>query len=240
MHKIIIEMKDKLISIVLVIGLVFLICSCGLDNYSEPEAGIKGKIIDSKSNKPIQTVQPNGFQIRLIEISSKYKNPVPIDFWGKADGTYKNTKLFADKYKVIPINGAFFKPDTATVILHSGKISTVNFTVTPFLEITNVSVTPTSGGAIVKYQIVKSSKSNKIITSESLASRYPSVAHTVFEQKVSHDLSNTQDKLITNTLFKDTISGLISGETYYIRVAARTDNANNRYNYSKVFKITIQ
>jgi len=217
---------------------MFFAWGCKLDNYKSPHAGIKGKIIDSITNKPLQTVEPHGFRIRLIEINKKYKSPTPIDFWGKADGTFKNSKLFADTYKVIPIEGAFFEPDTMEVNIKGMK--SVNFTVTPFLELTNVSVTPISKGAIVKYQISKSPKSNKILTSKSLASQYPTVGNTVFDKEVSHDLSNIPDSTIVNMQFADTLKGLTSGKTYYIRAAAETNNANNRYNYSKVFKVSIK
>lgn len=220
--------------------LLVLNLSCSkLDNYNAPDAGIKGKVIDNVSNKPLQSVQPNGFQIRLIEVNLKYENPIPIDFWGKADGTYRNTKLFADKYRVIPFNGAFFEPDTQVVNIHG--LATVNFTVTPFLELTNVSVTPIEKGAIVRYQIIKPKKSNqKIISSESLASRYPNVGHSVFESEVVNNLSSITDDIIESMQFSDTLSGLKTGKVYYVRVAASTNNSNNRYNYSKIFKINVK
>jgi hypothetical protein len=242
-------MKGKPIYIWFVLWLLLFTWGCGLDSYKAPNAIIKGKLIDNISNKPLQTKQPDGFKIRLIEVNKKYENPTPIDFWGEADGMFKNTKLFADKYKVIPIEGAFFEPDTQTVNLREGSATTVNFKVTPFLEITNVSVTPISNEkkAIVKYQINKSPESGKILTSESLASLYPAVNHTVFDQRISHDLSNIPDDEIINSQFADTLSSLVADssggnidKTYYIRVSAKTDNKNNKYNYSKTFKITLK
>jgi hypothetical protein len=236
--------KYKFISVVFC-SLMLTVWGCGLDNYKAPNAGIKGKVIDNITNKPLQTVQPHGFQIRLMEISQTYEDPTPIDFWGKADGTFRNSKLFADKYKVIPINGAFVEPDTQTVNIRGMK--TVSFKVTPFIELTNVSVTPIPKGAIVKYQITKTQDSSKILISESLASPYPTVGHTVFGQKISHDLSGISDKTIENKQFADTLRGLKPdstggkvNKTYYIRAAAKTNNANNRYNYSKVFKISVE
>lgn len=226
-------------------SLLLSVGGCELDNYQAPNAGIKGKIIDSYTGKPLTTVEPHGFKIRLIELNKKYPDPKPIDFWGKANGTFMNTKLFADKYKVFPILGAFFDPEPKIVEVHG--MTTVNFTVTPYLELTNVSVTPISNGVIVKYQIKKSPKSDKILISESMASHYPTVKHTVFDQKVTHDLSDIPDSKIVHMQFADTLTGLtvdhsggFTDNTYYIRAAAKTDNPQNRFNYSKLFKITIQ
>lgn len=240
-------MKFKTFSIISVLSLL-LLWGCELDNYEAPNATIKGKVIDSMTGKPLTSVQPKGYKIRLIQLSEKYKNPVPIDFWGKANGTFKNTALFEGKYKVKPIIGAFFEPEAKIVKLKEGGVTTVTFTVTPFLEIKNVSVTPFhQNGAIVKYQIDKAANSNKILTSETIASLYPAVNHVVFKEKVENDLSNIPDNTIVNTVFSDTLTGLVPNHlggvlhnTYYIRVAAKAKNPNNEYNYSKLFKITVQ
>ena len=49
----------------------------------------------------------NDTKIRIWERSYSLK-PEPQDLAVKADGTYKNTKLFAGTYNMLPYNGAYW------------------------------------------------------------------------------------------------------------------------------------
>ncbi len=72
-----------------------------------------------------------------------------------------------------------------------------------------------------------------------IVSEYPSVGNTINEHNVSRDLSATADETVLETHYTDEVTGLTSGKIYYARVAARTNNANKKYNYSEVVKLTI-
>ena len=65
------------------------------------------------------------------------------------------------------------------------------------------------------------------------------VSSTVFNAQVTTNLSAIPDEDILDTEFTDTITGLESGKTYYVRVAAKTNNSNNKYNYSEIIQITV-
>lgn len=211
------------------------ITSCSKDNYKAPDAGIKGEVIDVTTNEPIQTEQPNGVKIRLLEVS--YGDDVtPIDFWCKSDGTFENSNLFADKYEVVPIEGAFFPADTAAVDV-SGT-TTVDFKVTPFLTV-KATATPATGSVITNYTISRTQAGGKITACKTLVSFTPSVSNTINEFSVVHDLSAVPDDSVLNHPYTDTVRGLTSGETYYVRVGAIAANANNKYNYSKIFTVTV-
>jgi hypothetical protein len=228
-------MKLKNIMTYSIIGISLILSSCKQDNYPAPNAGIVGVITDAITNAPIQTEQPNGTKIRLIE--ERYGNKVtPIDFWGKADGSFENSNVFADKYKIIPIEGAFFPADTAEVTVNG--LITVNFKVTPFLTIT-ASVTPSTGSVTTSYKISRTKVGDKITTCKTLVSAYPAVSNVINEFNVSHDISGDTDLNILSNQYSDKITGLTSGNTYYVRVAASTNNANNKYNYSEVFTVKI-
>src|SRR5262249_18331271 len=124
----------KLINCIVIMACLVLLSSCfnnDIDNLDGPNAGIKGQVIDNVTNEGIQTEQPNGFRVRLLE--SGYENVIPIDFWGKADGSFQNTQLFANEYRVVPIEGPFVMPDTARINI-SG-LTDVSFTVTPFATV---------------------------------------------------------------------------------------------------------
>lgn len=216
----------------LLLSLFFSACS-KIDNYGPPNATIKGSVIDETTGKPIQTESPNGFYIRLEE---NHSNSTPFNFNGKADGTFENAAVFAGSYKVVPVSGAFFTPDAAIVDI-SG-VTNVDFTVTPYLTVT-ATATSVAGGVEVKYSISRTVVADKIIECKAIASLAPAVSSTVFNEEVTHDLSGVTDNDVLSKEFKDVITGLSSGKTYYIRVAARTNNSNSKYNYSEIIQIHV-
>ncbi|MDP9080772.1 MAG: DUF3823 domain-containing protein [Bacteroidota bacterium] len=229
-------MKFKHIIIYSFMGICLAFSACKQqDNYPTPNAGIEGKITDAATGQPFQTEQPNGVKIRLIE-ESYGSNVTPNDFWARADGSFENTQVFADKYKVVPIEGAFFPADTAEVNIKG--LTNVDFKVVPFLTVT-ATAAPASGSVVVNYTISRSQVGGKIGQSRTLVSAYPTVSNTINEFSSSHDLSGTDDAAVLAAQYTDTISGLKSGSTYYVRVGAIAANANNKYNYSPVIKVTI-
>ena len=224
--------------------LFFVACVAGmascskLDNYDPPSATIFGSVIDSTTNTPILTEQPNGFQVRLIEQNYKNPNVLVQNFFGKADGTFERSRLFAATYKVIPIEGAFFPlVDTAMVTVASNGRAEINFKVMPYLSL-DASAKAEGNNIIVTYKISRQRVGHKITERKTLCSVVPTVSNTVWYKNASASLSSTSDDQILATTYTDTIKDLPSG-TYYVCAAARTANPNNRFNYSPVFKITI-
>jgi hypothetical protein len=219
----------------LIIILIFVVTACSdVDNYSGSDSGIYGTIIDNTTNEGLQTEQPNGIKISLVEAG--YESPIPINTWAKADGSYENANLFANTYKVIPVEGAFVSTDTVSVKIN-GRTE-LNFTVTPFLTI-EASVQVADNSIISTYTISRSVVTNPITQSKTICSVVPNVSCTINEFSVTNDLSSMSSEEILSKQFSDEITGLTSGKTYYVRVAAKTSNANNKYNYSPIFKVTI-
>lgn len=224
------------------INIFFLLCmlvaisSCNkIDNYDAPNGNIYGKLTDIITNEGFQTEQPNGFLMKLFEKGGSLNSP--ISFHGKPDGTFENALIFQNEYKVIPSEGAFFPLDTA--IVQVGDRTEVNFEVIPFLSLTNVSVTASPGKIAVSYRIERSKISDKIVEREVLVSKIPTVNSVVFDFRNSTDLSGIADQEILSSPYTDEIGNLAAGGTYYVRVAARTDNSLKRYNYSQVFLVTV-
>ncbi len=226
----------KILNIFLSIVFLAIVSSCSkIDNYAGPNAGITGTVIDNTTNQGIQSEQPNGFQIRLIE--KGYSNVIPLDFWGKADGSFKNTQLFADTYKVLPIQGPFLTPDT--LVVNVNGLTTVKFTVTPFMSVKASDPQVISKNVVVKYTLSKPAViSDNIVRCLTMAAKVPAVSNSVNDYNVSHDLSGMSYQDISNQQFSDTLKNLPSG-TFYVRVGARTSNGQGKYNYSQVFPVTI-
>lgn len=216
--------------------LVITAASCSkIDNYDEPNGNIYGTLTDKITQKPLQSQQPNGFTIQLFE-EGKAGN-VPILVPGKPDGSFENAFIFQSTYRVVATEGAFFPVEAQTI--NVGKRTEVNFEVMPFLAVTNASVSVASGKITANYTIEREQADGKILERRLLVSKIPAVNSVVFDLQKQTDLSGIDDAEILADSFTDEIEGLTPGATYYVRVAARTRNTLNKYNYSEVFAVTI-
>ncbi len=134
--------KNILLSLTLLLGLGLGLTSCEKDNYDEPEAGIQGTITDSTNGMPLETATAKSQMSMRITQTSWAKDETttvtPQELNMKQDGTYFNDKLFAGTYTVVPWQGPFYPlsdDEVQTVQLKGGKVTTANFTVTPYLTI---------------------------------------------------------------------------------------------------------
>jgi hypothetical protein len=227
-------MKTKITLMLLAVTALAVSCK-NIDNYVAPgDSGVFGSITDIATNQPIQTEQPNGFRIRLLELS--YATPQSLDFWGKSDGTFQNTKLFAGQYSVQPIEAPFIIPEPMEVDVNGQ--TRVDFKVEPFLRITEPVVTAASGKVTVRYQLSRTTVTEKIAERAVFISKSPTATNTVNLKKVSEDLMEVPDEDVLKKTYQDTVIDLAPG-TYYLTVGARTNNAFKRFNYSQTIKITV-
>jgi hypothetical protein len=227
-------MTRKLIITLFLVPALFS-CFDDIDNYDAPDSTITGVVTDNTTNEGIQTEQPNGFRFRLIE--SGYDNVVPLDFWGKPDGSFFNSQLFANTYEVGPIEGPFLAPPTQSVAI-SG-VTEVNFTVTPFMTIQASAPTVSGKNIIVKYTLSKPGPvTYNIVKSSVLAATIPGVSNAVNNYRADRSLSGMTYAQIVGTEFTDVLENLPSG-TYYVRVGGLTSNPLGKYNYSKVVQVTV-
>lgn len=233
-------MIRKNIFILLFVVAAFISCN-KIDNYKAPDGGIYGKLTDLMTNEGIQTEQPNGFNIKLYEKGGLMNTP--ITFSGKPDGTFENAFIFQNEYKVLPVEGAFF-PITDTAVVQIGKNTEVNFSVMPYLSVTNVTVTPGTNKVTVVYNIARSQVGGKISTRKSMLSRVPTCNNATNDLSASTTTTAITDVTLLATTFTDVINGttafpLVTGKTYWVRVGVLATNSLSRYNYSKVFQITM-
>jgi hypothetical protein len=217
--------------------MAIIMTACEVDNYDAPDAGISGTVIDATTNKGLLTEQPNGFQIYYKEISDQYPNAQFRTFWGKADGSFANSKLFAAKYEIYPGSGAFIIPEHQTVTLASGKDMAVNFTVTPYVSIKNVSIAKSGSNDItVSFKLTKNA--GTILDYRIFATnRTPLVGSEATDGVGGNAVTLTDDDLDKTITVART--GFASGK-YWIRVGARCKEApSSRYNMSEIFEITF-
>lgn len=221
----------------LLITMLFSISCSDIDNYDEPQEILQGKVIDEVTGQPLITEQPNGFRIKMKEISWS-ENAREEFFWGKADGTFYNKRLFKGTYEITPVEGAFFPVETETIQI-KGTV-TADFTVTPYLSISEPKVTRISAQSIeVSYTLSRKKVGDKILDTRVFLSKNPNVGTNIFDNDGSPmiDLSGTDDTDALQTTFKQTISNLKEGDTYYLRVGARTNNPQKRYNFTGIIEL---
>ncbi|MBV4355908.1 DUF3823 domain-containing protein [Pinibacter aurantiacus] len=236
-------MKKIIIAIAL-LGFLVLGNSCSKENdsYPAPSETLTGNVIDSVTGKPIQTEQPDGIRLQMLETSWS-DNPIPWYFWIKPDGTFNNDKIFAATYKITPVDGPFFPVEGKSVVL-KGKVN-VDFIVTPFLNVEIVGKVQQNGNDVnLSYKISRAKAAYKITDARVFVSNTPYVSNgsndNVFSTQNNNDLNGTPDETVLTTVYNAKITGLKSGRTYYVRVGARTnDNVSKRYNYSEEQAVTM-
>ena len=224
--------------ILLILGsLIPMLYACSVDTYETPSETLKGNLVCPDGSQLI-TEQPNGFKIRLNEVVNGKVTNIPQDFWGKADGSFNNTKIFKGTYTVQPIEGAFFSVDPVEVDI--AGTTTLTFQVTPFVTIS--SDIKTSGSDIIaRYRIAKDPKAGKITTARLLISKWnPNVGMNRMDYEAVRDLSSIDDDVIVSKTYTDSVLDCLkSGVTYYVRVAVLSANTAGRYNLSEVVKIEM-
>ena len=231
-------MKNIIIFNIVTIGALF-ICSCEIDNYQAPNLTLKGVVVDVITGEPIQTRQPDGIRVRLLQ--DGYENPTPLDFWVKPDGTFQNTRLFAGTYEVSIIDGPFEESSVEPIIVDLNSNKTIQFEVAPFARISDVDISGSGGTITANYKISGTSGTRDMLKSV-LFCHTGNIVHEQTRGLISssaNDLSTLTENEISSTIFMDEISGLETGKTYYVRVGVLSDNPLNRYNYSPIMKINL-
>jgi hypothetical protein len=224
--------------------------SCGVDNYDLPDAALTGTVTDAITGKPLITEQPNGFQVRNEEISWS-DSPLLEYFWGKADGTFNNTKMFPGKYRITLVNGPFVQPASQEVDLKSNQKTTLNFTVTPYVSFSEVSIAKYGSGDSVRVSFKVSKNAGTIKDYRIFATdQTPLVGISYFDSKFSdiHYWEAGAEKTIalyplTNANLGQTIiatlKGYVPGHKYWIRVGACCNESGGHYNLTEVQTIQL-
>lgn len=132
-------MKKILYSIITVAAISGFTSCMEVDNWDEPEASIRGRIINSVTGDNILTDQGDT-HIRIWERSFSL-NPGEQNLNVAADGSYTNTRLFAGTYNMLPYDGSWWPVDTAMYVpIGKKNNATQDFTVTPYLMLKDFKV----------------------------------------------------------------------------------------------------
>ena len=219
--------------------------SCEIDTYDAPDAMIYGTVYDNEGN-PLQTEQGSGgMVIRLLE--NGYENPDPFDLNMKQDGTYINHKVFAASYMAFPFGGPFY-PVSAVEVEVKDR-TRLDFTVTPYLKVEWVE-TPE---VLADGRISASFSFTRMAPPQGSSETMPDlldcqlfISHTQYVGNNNYDnlvvdaavsVSNNQEgseiTLVSKTPMK-------FSRDYFVRIGVRVNDANQKYNYTDIHKVTVK
>lgn len=257
----------KIFSILTCALTVLSIASCDwfeLDNQDGYNATVYGSFFD-KTGAPVYQEQGGAFNIYekvsggQAYIGRDWDQETSQSWTMKSNGTYVNRLVFAGDYYMKSLN-ANFVADAQDFTLKKGE-NKVDFTVTPYVRITDVKVSVSGSKYIATCKVVSDlpeSQVNNIgeVRFCCFSDRFVSNAKNNCSSDAGAVVKNVKpDGSQTITLEIDTKAPgnayefQYSTKSHYVRVAAvgahyRADHTNdgtinsqNKYNYSAVFKI---
>lgn len=234
-----------------------------LDNYAAPDQTLRGRIIDAGTGKnmpgEVSGENGTGTRIELKELSWA-PDATALYLATMQDGTYNNTKIFAGHYKIsadgafVPLvqTGATPVDKSQTVDVRDG-VTTVDFTVEPFLRLEWVGepVANANGTVTVQVKITRGTADPNYqlnITDINLyINNLPYVGNNAnsFDARYSNRITysgTSGNAQLGQTMTITTIGGALPGKRdWYVRVGARTTfpNLGRPFNYNEVKKISI-
>ncbi|HTJ14932.1 MAG TPA: DUF3823 domain-containing protein [Dinghuibacter sp.] len=218
------------------------------DNYAAPNSTFQGNFIDSVTGQNLLT-ETGGAQLMLKQLSWS-STPDPYYIPAKPDGSFEDTRIFSGNYSVIPTQGAFWPTDS--IVKQISGNTTVNFTVTPYLEITNFNHTQDADSLVMTCQLSAPRtdglpeileiwpfvNSTEYVGSGAYISNF-----TISDQSNgSYNLApinTTWNATIAATTYKCVVHGLIAGRTYYARLGVRVNDSYKKYNFSPVIEVDV-
>lgn len=211
------------------------LAACEKDNYDGPDAGLSGKFIDSQTGEMVEQDIIRGTQIEIVE--NGYTSPQYLVV--KNDGSYANSLLFSNSYKVTPVRGNFIAVQSQEVNI-SGQ-TTLDFTVTPYIRLKDVSITKSGTKVIATFKLQQTTANNvrKIGLYAHSDSR---VGEPMRLFATERDINAVTAPTTVYTLEIDLAANssiLKPGNSYYFRVGALIDVGEAKLNYVKAVKIDI-
>ena len=213
--------------------------SCELDNLEGPTSGLYGSVIDADTGNLVEQDIIRGGELQLWE--QGYENVTPQTLNYKVDGTYKDSKLFSNTYKVIPLRTNFQPIDTILVDI-IGQTE-LNLSVIPYIRILNPSITK-SGDIITATFSLEQTLFGNVSKIGLYAGADKNVGEPVRLLKVEQNINNSVFPLNPQQEYSLSIDlssqiDLREGNLYFFRIGALYDAPNARFNYATAVSIQL-
>lgn len=203
--------------------------SCELDNLDEPTSGLYGSIIDQKTGALVPQDIIQGSIIELRE--NGYVNVSPQNLVVKNNGTYENSRLFANSYMVQPVRTNFQAVASQEVNI-KGRTQ-LDFSVTPFLRLNEAKIEKVGTKIVASFKIEQTTAD--VVKKFGLyAHRDPNVGEFMQTARTEVTLNAlaVADKVYTVEIETANNANFVKGKTYYFRVGAVTVAPESRSNYA--------
>jgi hypothetical protein len=231
-------MKNLRISFIF-ISSIGLCASCELnelDNYEAPDAGLYGQIIDDETGEPVQQDIVRGSVIQITEHGYDPVSPQYLVI--KNDGTYANSRLFANTYTVQPVRGNFKVMDAQEVQINGQ--TKLDFRVTPYIRIKDAEINVDDNIITASFRLEQTSVNN-ILKIGLYAHPDPHVGQPMQVAKAEVNVNAVADPNQVYTIELDMFSDpdLQEDKEYFFRIGALIDVPEAKYNYAPSLRIKL-
>lgn len=219
-----------------------------VDNYAAPNATFQGNIIDSVTGQNLLT-ETAGAEIELLQ-TSWVANPDPYYIPSKQDGSFQDTRIYSGSYSVIPTQGAFW-PIADTLKTPIKGAITQNFTVVPYLEITNLQDSVNADSLVMTCQLVAPYTNNlpevleiwPFVNSTPFVGSGSSIPNYTISDNTNPSynlaaINSNWNATIAATTYRVVVHGLLPGRTYYVRLGVRVNDSYKKYDFSPIDSVT--
>lgn len=228
----------RLTALKLIILLAIAFSGCEKDNLDGPNASFSGQLIDRKTGEPLAQEISEGSRLYFIETG--WDNPPVQSMIVKSNGSFKNTMMFAGKYKFILNRGNFAPLDTLDIDLKKGE-NKMNFEVTPLLRVLEPEIV--KNGRTVKATFkIEQVTSNNVRRITLFAHPHSDVSSQVNLVRTNIDVNgpvSSSDVFNLSIDLDANASVLQEGKSYYFRIGAQCMNNEAKYNYAEAVLIKL-
>lgn len=234
----------------LLLGVVLLtVTSClKTDNWDAPDTRVHGRIIDSYTGENLLTSQ-NDWSIRIWERTWTESTPNHQSLPVMQDGSYNNSKLFAGTYDMLPYGGPFWPVDTVKGVAFKGNTEQ-NFTVTPYLRLTDFEVSLNGLELTLKCRLnapIRTGLPNLVeikpflsLTTFAGATNYIDIGEYNNKRiQINKPWSEAVGDAETSDVYTIGPLPVKAGYTYHVRLGANVNDANRKYNYTEIIKVEV-
>lgn len=225
--------------ILLIVLLVGSFTSCELDNLDGPNAGLFGRVLDEDSGELVEQDIIRGGELQIWEQGIPNVTPQTLNY--KVDGTYKDSKLFAGTYKVIPLRTNFNPIDTIVVNIQGQ--TELDIMVRPYIRILNPSITKTGNVVTATFSLEQTLFGN-VSKIGLYAGADANVGEPIRLVKAEQNINASvfplnPQQTYTISIDADAEQDLQVGNLYYFRIGALYDAPNARFNYATAVAIQL-
>jgi len=207
------------------------------DNYEAPNGGISGRVVDEQTGEliPLPVQGSTGVMINLFEQNTNATQS--IDFYAKYDGTFENSRIFNNDYRVV-VKGPFVEPCEQTVTVN-GQTS-VEMRATPYARI-EASASASGGSVSIQYSVARTSDSYTTSDVYGYWNFAPGVddgsANYAGKITVKETSGTITFDLANDNNYKNNLQKIrANGNKIYLRVGARTQGV---VNYSTIQTVVV-